>query len=86
MPVYEYVCRTCDSHFEIRRSMQESSAPVECPGGHDDTTRLLSVFASVGRASVGRASVGRASAGQSASFSASSGTGGCCGGACACGF
>ena len=75
MAVYEYLCHTCDSHFEVRRSMQESSAPVECPGGHDDTTRLLSVFASVGRAS----------AGQSASVPASSGMGGCCGGACGCG-
>jgi putative FmdB family regulatory protein len=50
MPLYEYVCRTCDNHFEMRRSMSDSASPVPCPEGHADTTRLLSVFASVGRA------------------------------------
>ena len=55
MPVYEYVCRTCDSRFEARRSMSDASAPIDCPDGHGDTTRLLSVFASVGRASSGGA-------------------------------
>ncbi len=49
MPVYEYLCRTCDSRFEARRSMSEAAAPIDCPEGHPDTTRLLSVFASVGR-------------------------------------
>jgi len=50
VPVYEYMCRTCDSRFEARRSMQDASAPIDCPDGHADTTRMLSVFASVGRA------------------------------------
>jgi putative FmdB family regulatory protein len=49
MPVYEYLCRTCDTRFEARRSMGEAGAPIDCPEGHADTTRLLSVFASVGR-------------------------------------
>ncbi|MGC8513311.1 MAG: FmdB family zinc ribbon protein [Acidimicrobiales bacterium] len=51
MPVYEYACRTCESHFEIRRSMSDSSDPATCPHGHSDTRRVLSVFASVGRGS-----------------------------------
>ncbi len=51
MPVYEYACRTCESHFEIRRSMSDSSDPATCPQGHSDTRRVLSVFASVGRGS-----------------------------------
>ncbi len=51
MPVYEYVCRTCDSRFEARRPMTAAGDPIDCPDGHSDTTRLLSVFASVGRAS-----------------------------------
>lgn len=55
MPVYEYVCRTCDSRFEARRSMSEAGAPISCPDGHADATRLLSVFASVGRAAAGSA-------------------------------
>ena len=72
MPVYEYVCRTCDQRFEARRSMSEASAPIDCPDGHADTTRLLSVFASVGR-----------SAGASAAPMAGPPAGGC-GAGCAC--
>lgn len=53
MPVYEYVCRTCDSRFEARRAMSEAGDPISCPDGHPDTARLLSVFASVGRAPAG---------------------------------
>lgn len=64
MAVYEYRCRVCDTRFEVRRPMSEAGAPIECPAGHADTTRLLSVFASVGATS-GRevAPVGSAPAG-----------------------
>ena len=48
MAVYEYRCRTCDELFELRRPMSESNAPADCPSGHSDTVRLLSVFASAG--------------------------------------
>ena len=48
MPTYEYMCRTCDTRFEARRSMSEAASPMRCPAGHPDTTRLLSVFAAVG--------------------------------------
>lgn len=48
MAVYEYVCRVCDTRFEARRPMSEASAPIECPDGHTETARLLSMFASVG--------------------------------------
>lgn len=70
MPRYEYRCRTCDERFELWRSMSESDAPARCPDGHDDTVRLLSMFAATGVAAAG------APAG---------GGGGCCGGACGCG-
>ena len=53
MPLYEYVCRVCDTRFEARRSMSDAAAPISCPAGHPDTTRLLSVFASVGRSASG---------------------------------
>ncbi len=49
MPLYEYICRTCDTHFEARRPMDSSEAPLSCPDGHTETARVLSVFASVGR-------------------------------------
>ena len=39
---------TCDTRFEARRPMSEAAAPINCPDGHLETTRLLSVFASVG--------------------------------------
>ena len=73
MPVYEYLCRTCDSHFEARRTMGEAGAPIDCPDGHPDTVKTLSVFASVGRS---------ASAG--ASGPAPGPAGGGCGAGCAC--
>jgi putative FmdB family regulatory protein len=83
MPVYEYVCRTCDSRFEARRSMDDASAPIDCPDGHSETTRLLSVFASVGRAAAGP---GYASSMAGTSGAVMSGAGGgCCGGGCGCG-
>lgn len=76
MPVYEYLCRTCDTRFEARRSMDQASDPIACPDGHGDTTRVLSVFASIGRDQV----AAPAGWGQAAS-----GGGGCgCGGACSC--
>ncbi|MFN8020436.1 MAG: zinc ribbon domain-containing protein [Acidimicrobiales bacterium] len=74
MPLYEYRCRTCDEAFELRRPMSESSAPAECPQGHVDSVRLLSVFASVG-----------GSSGSSpASAPAPKATGGVCGSSCGC--
>ena len=73
MAVYEYRCRTCDDLFELRRPMSESDAAAECPQGHADTVRLLSVFASAGVAtgSAGEVPVGAMPAGG-------------CGAGCAC--
>jgi putative FmdB family regulatory protein len=68
MPIYEFRCRTCDEHFELRRSMQEADATSSCPRGHDDVVRLLPAFATTGHATAPQG----CGAG-----------GGCCGGACA---
>jgi putative FmdB family regulatory protein len=70
MPTYEFRCRTCDDTFEVRRPMSESGAPASCPSGHDDTVRLLSVFARAGASTIAP--------------SAGMGGGGCCGGGCGC--
>jgi putative FmdB family regulatory protein len=70
VPFYEYRCDTCEAHFELRRPAGESEAPATCPDGHVGARRLLSVFATAGRASN---SAGAPSAG------------GCCGGSCGCG-
>ncbi|WP_431947112.1 FmdB family zinc ribbon protein [Actinacidiphila sp. bgisy167] len=71
MPRYEYRCRSCGTTFELSRPMAESSAPAECPAGHDDTVKLLSTVAVGGTASA--AAAPRPAAG---------GGGGCCGGGC----
>jgi putative FmdB family regulatory protein len=76
MPTYEFRCRACGATFEEQRSMADSDLPARCPDGHQDTTRLLSVFASTGTASAALPSFGGSSGG---------GGGGCCGGACGCG-
>lgn len=70
MPRYEFRCRTCDDTFEVNRPMAESSAPANCPEGHDDTVKLLSAVAVGGTASAAPAPSG------------GGGGGGCCGGGC----
>ena len=70
MPLYEYRCRTCDTRFEVRRSMSDAALPAACPDGHVDTLRLLSTFATVG-------------GGVPGPQPATTG-GGCCGGGCGC--
>jgi putative FmdB family regulatory protein len=72
MPLYEYRCRTCDADFELRRAMSEASEPAECPQGHADSMRRLSIFASVGTGAAGPAP------------KPAGGGGGCCGGGCGC--
>jgi putative FmdB family regulatory protein len=69
VPRYDFRCRTCGDTFEVSRPMAEASEPAACPGGHDDTVRLLSTVAVTGASSGG----------------GSGGGGGCCGGACGCG-
>jgi putative FmdB family regulatory protein len=50
VPRYDFRCRVCDETFEVNRPMSAAGDPAACPEGHDDTVRLLSVFASVGGA------------------------------------
>ena len=74
MALYEYLCRECETSFEVRRPMRDADSGVTCPEGHLDVRRKISVFAAVGAST---------EAG-TATFDALS-TGGCCGGACGCG-
>ncbi|MER5718787.1 zinc ribbon domain-containing protein [Streptomyces sp. NPDC002132] len=69
MPRYEYRCRTCGDTFELSRPMAESSAPADCPAGHDDTVKLLSTVAVGGTTTAPAPKAG-------------GGGGGCCGGGC----
>jgi putative FmdB family regulatory protein len=74
MPLYEYRCRTCEERFELRRPIADANAPASCPNEHDDTVRLLSMFATH------TASPSR----QPAAVTNGGGGGGCCGGSCGC--
>jgi putative FmdB family regulatory protein len=47
MPIYEYVCKNCDTKFELRRPMSQSDATADCPSGHSGAERVLSLFAAV---------------------------------------
>ncbi|HSP38933.1 MAG TPA: FmdB family zinc ribbon protein [Frankiaceae bacterium] len=71
MPSYAYRCRTCDSSFDVQRSLRDATAtaPV-CPAGHTETSRVWSAVAVTGVSS------------SPAPVAAPAGGGGCCGGGC----
>ena len=67
VPIYEYVCMSCESHFEeLVRMDDESPACPDC--GAAKVSRQFSVFAAHGATT-------------QPSFGGGGG-GGCCGGAC----
>ena len=72
VPIYEYACMECESHFEeLVRSSEQAVACPECGAGK--VMKQLSTFAVHGAAA-------------KPSFSGpSGGGGGCCGGSCGCG-
>ncbi|MBF6210967.1 zinc ribbon domain-containing protein [Nocardia puris] len=72
MPNYSFRCRSCGDTFEVNRPMARSADPATCPSGHDDTVKLLTTFATVGKAGAGAPPPPAAPAGG----------GGCCGGGC----
>ena len=74
MPTYEFRCKSCDTVFETQRPMSQSDAPALCPGGHTDTVKLLSVFASTG----GKPTSSVSGADGAAAMSAPRGHGGGC--------
>jgi putative FmdB family regulatory protein len=69
MPIYEYACMTCESHFE--ELVRNDTTAVACPHcGGANVRKQLSTFAVHGVAGAG--------------FDAPSAGGGCCGGSCGC--
>ena len=74
MPLYEYLCPTCDNKFDKLQSM--GSYGADCPNCEQPAKRIISVFAAV-------------SGGESSDAGFSPlppmGGGGCCGGGCGCG-
>ena len=68
MPIYEYVCMQCESHFEeLIRGDQQPACP-DC--GAANVRKQMSVFAAIG-----------GSGDEPTSFGGGGG-GGCCGGSC----
>ena len=68
MPIYEYVCMQCESHFE---ELVRNGEQPECPDcGEPNVRKQLSVFAAHGSSSEAGFGTGRSAAG------------GCCGGSC----
>jgi putative FmdB family regulatory protein len=69
MPIYEYACAECETHFE---KLVHGAAAVACPQCQSPrVNRLLSL-------------VGVRTQGAGAPAPASGGPGGCCGGGCGC--
>ena len=50
VPTYAYRCRTCDTAFEVQRSVTASPVTTPCPSGHDATSRVWSPVAVGGSA------------------------------------
>ncbi len=70
MPIYEYVCMSCESHFEELVRNDEIPPCPDC--GSEKAKKQFSVFAAHGTGT------------QQPSFGGATG-GGCCGGSCGCG-
>jgi putative FmdB family regulatory protein len=76
MPIYEFRCSECEARFDARRPAELSdAAPPACPNGHLATRRVLSVFATAGKAAGG---------GSTPAGDFGGGGGGGCGPGCAC--
>ena len=75
MPIYEYVCMSCESHFEELVRPDETPPCPDC--GSEKAKRQFSAFAAHGLTKAPEpAAVPAGSSGSG---------GGCCGGSCGCG-
>jgi putative FmdB family regulatory protein len=56
MPIYEYVCSSCDAKFELLRSFNESAKEASCPHCHHNAERIVSACASFSKSETGEVS------------------------------
>lgn len=56
MPLYEYLCRDCNTRFEQLRPVGRMDDPARCPQGHTGGQRVLSMFAAISKDSSGETS------------------------------
>jgi putative FmdB family regulatory protein len=69
VPIYEFVCMECESHYEELVPMGRDSDCPDC--GSENVRKQFSVFAAHASGGEGQPSFG-------------GGGGGCCGGSCGC--
>jgi putative FmdB family regulatory protein len=75
MPIFEYHCLACHTHFDRLRPATERDAPAPCPTCGAKAKRTISAFATI-----------RVGGVATAEGPVMAGGGGCgCGGHCACG-
>jgi len=53
MPIYEYMCPSCNSKFELRRSFSEAGEAVSCPKCQAPARKLFSSFAALSKGAGG---------------------------------
>ncbi len=77
MPVYEYLCRTCNTRYDKLRPARDADAPVMCPTcSEQNSVRTLSTFAVHGSSrSETRSSMSESGSGCSGSCAGCSGCG-----------
>lgn len=44
MPLYEYICSSCDSKFELLRPLSDAGQSASCPKCHTEARRVFSPF------------------------------------------
>jgi putative FmdB family regulatory protein len=52
MPIYEYRCESCESHFDVLQRAGEEKKDLRCPKcGHEKVEKQFSAFATSGGSS-----------------------------------
>ncbi len=52
MPIYEYRCERCESHFDVLQRGDEEKKDLRCPKcGHEKVEKQFSAFATTGGSS-----------------------------------
>lgn len=49
MPIYDYLCNTCGTHYDVFHKVREQREDISCPTCHsNDFCKLMSIPAAVG--------------------------------------
>jgi putative FmdB family regulatory protein len=56
MPIYEYICSSCNLKFELRRSFSQADEAALCPSCHATAKKLLSSFIAFSKGAEGESS------------------------------